>query len=216
MKPNRITIPSTGYYYVGETAQTPAPLLIGLHGYAQRADEFLEVLSPLAGTRFVPVAPQGYNQISRIRSGEVVFSWMSSFEKADGVERNNLFLNGMIDRLVEEGIAGENKAILLGFSQGSSVAYRFAYSQPERVAGIVSVCADLPPDMKADLSPMAGIPVLIAYSPEDRIVGKEHPHAALDALQSAGIKVETYVFAGDHRVPSSLAEPLQGWAEKLF
>lgn len=216
MKVNRIKIQSNGYYYVAENARTPAPLLVGLHGFAQRANDFLEVITPLAGNRFIPVAPQGFHQISRFPSKEVVFSWMSSFEREDNIERNNRFLDGMIDRLTQEGIASTEKAILLGFSQGSSVAYRFAQAHPERVAGIVSVCADLPPDVKSNLAPLAKIPVLVAYSPEDRMVAEEHPLSALDALKSAGVKVESFVFEGDHRVPSSLAGPLQSWANRLF
>jgi predicted esterase len=141
---------------------------------------------------------------------------MSSFEKEDNIDRNNRFLEGILARLAADGIASSEKAILLGFSQGSSVAYRFAQAHPERVAGIVSVCADLPPDVKDDLGPLARIPVLIAYSPEDRRVGQEHPLSALDALKSAGIDVESFVFEGDHRVPSSLAGPLQSWADRLF
>jgi len=212
----RLPVESAGYYYFepGTSKTDSEPMLMGFHGYGQTGKEFLEVIRNLAPPGFSLVAPQGLNQIWNPKTNEITFSWMSSFEREDGIRTNNHFLASVIDELRETEKIDPMRVILLGFSQGSSVAYRFAAKHPEKICGLISVCSDLPPDVESDLELLRKIPVLVLYTPDDRWVPPEKPREAVAALKSAGVEAEAISFRGKHRVPGSLADRIRDWISR--
>jgi phospholipase/carboxylesterase len=213
----RVAVEAIGYYYIDEPkgAAARCPALVGLHGYAQTATEFLKLLRSLAPESWTCVAPQGFNQIWDPKSGAISFNWMTAFERWDSVERNNAFLDRALGELEAEGRIDPRRIVLLGFSQGSSVAYRYAQRRPGRVAGIVSVCADLPADVEADPAPLAGVKFLIAYGADDPYVPTAKPERAIAALRGAGLDVDVHRFTGGHRVASSIGPAMRDWMKDL-
>lgn len=212
----RLPVETVGYYYAqpGPKAPPNAPTLLGLHGYAQTGADFLGIMQKLAPDNFVASAAQGFHQLWDYNTKQITFSWLTSFEKADNHRRNNQFLASVIEQLALEQLADPAKVFLLGFSQGSSVAYRFALSHPDRVRGVISVCSDLPPDVESNLARMRGIPVMIVYGLRDPIVPTEKPLHAVDALRAAGIEVEVLSFDRGHLIPSSIASKAQEWMRR--
>lgn len=222
---SKIEVPTTGYFHVeGPTANgsgsanpepaEPAPTLIAIHGFAQTAPGFAEDLRGFVPSDYLVAAPQGFHQMRWPRSGKVTFSWMTSYEKGDSIDRNNGFIASILDGLVESGRADPRRVFVLGFSQGSAVAYRFAHRYPDRVRGVISVCADLPPDVEAEAAELGHIPVLILNGREDTMyppAKAEHAHAA---LSKAGLDVETHPFDGGHAIPMSLAENFDAWLRR--
>ena len=214
---HRVSVESTAYYYTDPPPEpdSPAPTVVGLHGYGQTGEDFLHLVRRIIPHRYFAVAPQGFNQLWDWRSGKVTFSWMTSFEKEDSIKRNNRFLHTILDRLVHEGKTDPDGVFLLGFSQGSSVAFRFALQYPERVRGLISVCSDLPPDVRERLDVLSQTPMLIAHAVNDRFVSPKKTQRGIRALQSAGMDVRVLSFEGEHQVPFSLAPSIQEWLERI-
>lgn len=213
----RVRVESVGYTFFDAGEAGPgAPLLAGLHGYGQTGPGFLALMRRLAPAWCAVAAGQGMNQLWDPKSGEVSFSWMTAYEREDSIRRNHDYLNAMLDGLQAEGLTAPGRAILLGVSQGSSVAFRFARDYPERVAGVVSVVADLPPDVEAKLESFADVPVLVAYGLQDKIVSPALGEHAVRALRAAGVEVEAFPFEGGHRVPSSLGPALREWMARVL
>lgn len=216
--PRKLSVESTAYYYIelpnGE-AERPAPALVGIHGYAQTGSEFVGLVRKIAPDRFAAIAPQGLNQLPVRTSGRVAFHWMSSFEKADSIERNGRFLKQMIENLAEEGTIDPARVYLLGFSQGASVAFRFAQHYPELVRGVISACSDLPPDVAADLAPFDSIPALIIYSESDPVVPGKVSEIAFSQLREAGVAVQALTFESGHKIPSSIHADIRDWIERV-
>lgn len=212
----KIAVPATGYYHIARgQAARPAPLLLGLHGYAQTAQDFVGVMRKIAPEEFVAAAAQGFNQIWTGPKSQISFAWLTAYEKEDSIVRNNDFINSLLDRLTGEGLVDPARVFLLGFSQGSSVAYRFAHRNPRRVAGLISVCSDLPPDIEANLAPLTDIPILILYGLKDKIFSVEKSEHAVRALTHGGIDVEAIPFDRGHIVPSSLAPEIRAWMRRV-
>lgn len=210
----RRVVVETAAYYRAERAPEGsgrAPILIGLHGYGQTAEGFLGVMRKLAPPDFAAAAGQGVNQIWDPATKQIAFSWLTSFEKQDSIDRNNRYLETMIDELAADGVADPSAVFILGFSQGSSVAFRFAQRHPRRVRGLISACADLPPDVEADLAPLRDIPVMVAYGLQDRIIPQGKSIHAADALRSFGIDTEVVTFDRGHLIPSSIAPRVETW-----
>lgn len=213
----RLPVQTTGYYYTDSGgAGAGAPLLLGLHGYAQKAADFLTVMRKIAPSHHVAAAGQGFNQLWTGTTREITFSWLTAFEKEDSIIRNNSFIGGILDRLGSDGVIDPAKVFLLGFSQGSSVAYRFAHRNPGRIAGLISVCSDLPPDVAEDLRPMLKIPILILYSLKDRFFSVAKSEEAVKRLRDGGVDVEAIAFDGGHVVPSSQAPRIRAWMRRVL
>lgn len=213
---NRVSVETPGYYYVdrGEGGPGPAPMLIGLHGYAQTGRDFLKVTRRLASPEHAVATIQGLNQFWYGGNGQVAFAWMSSFEKEDNIERNNRLIGAVIDRLVGEGIAEADGIFVMGFSQGSAVALRFGQRHPGLVRGIITACSDLPPDVEAEAHPLPGVPVLVLYGRKDKWVPVEKPEHIARALAERGVDVETHAHNRGHALPSLLAEPVKDWMKR--
>ncbi|MBI1783566.1 dienelactone hydrolase family protein [Candidatus Sumerlaeota bacterium] len=215
---HKIPVEAAGYYYVDIPPQVSdaAPALVGLHGYGQTAPDFLEVLRKWAPGSFACVAPQGFHQLWDRETRKISFSWLSAFEKSDNIARNNRFLASMLGKLSHDKTLDPKAVFMLGFSQGSSVTYRFAQHHPALVRGIISVCSDLPPDVEAHLAPLKHIPVLILYGLRDPIFSPEKALHAADALRAAGMDTEIISFDRGHIMPSSLAPKVQDWLNRIL
>lgn len=210
----RVPVEATGYWLVEPGRRPSAPALVGLHGFGQTATDFLSITRKMAGAEPAVLAPQGFNQLWERSTRTITFSWLTAFERDDNVRRNNQFLDRVLDAAIAEGTVDPEAIFLLGFSQGSSVAYRYAAARPGRVRGIVSACADLPPDVEADLERLAGTSVLVAYGLHDPIFPQEKPLHAAEALRAGGIDVELVSFDRGHVIPSSLAPRVQEWMRR--
>lgn len=212
----RVEVRATGYYLAEPGRRSPAPTLIGLHGYGQTAEDFLRVARRTAGEDFAVAAGQGFNQIWDPATKKISFTWLTSYERDDSVLRNNLYLDATIDALVAEGMADPGAIFLLGFSQGSSVAYRYARDRPGKIRGVVSSCADLPPDVERNLPALAGTAVLVAYGLRDPVFPEAKPQHAAAALRAGGIDVEIVSFDKGHVVPSSLGPKFRDWSARVL
>jgi pimeloyl-ACP methyl ester carboxylesterase len=57
--------------------------------------------------------------------------------------------------LTDEGIADPARVFLLGFSQSCALNYRFAFTHPDRLRGVVGICGGIPGDWKQAPKPIA-------------------------------------------------------------
>ena len=108
----------------------------------------------------IVVAPQAPSQFYfRYEPKRLVgFSWLTMFEKENSI---NDFIGNMrlvLDRVPEQHPYNRDRVFVLGFSQGVSMAYRFAVRGGVHPAGVIACCADLPPDVAQVLPDRAAFP----------------------------------------------------------
>ncbi len=139
------------YYDVIPAPAQPAPLLIALHGYGASKWHAMREAKMIAPENFALAALQGPHQHLRepkekggpLRYG---FGWLSSYRPEESVAIHHRALLDMVHALVEEGIADHNLIFLLGFSQSCALNYRFAFTHPDVLRGVVGICGGLPGD----------------------------------------------------------------------
>ncbi|HSV33408.1 MAG TPA: hypothetical protein VLH87_04730 [Pyrinomonadaceae bacterium] len=139
------------YYDVIEAASQPAPLLITLHGYGASKWHALREGKQVAPEGFAIAALQGPHQHLRepkqpggpLRFG---FGWLTNFHPEESVAVHHRALLEMISTLVDEGIADRHRVFLLGFSQSCALNYRFAFTNPKVLRGVIGICGGLPGD----------------------------------------------------------------------
>jgi predicted esterase len=140
------------YYDVEMPSHTPAPLVIALHGYGESKRRMMREAKSFAPENFAVVALQGVHQHFRLpqrnmneppRTG---FAWLTSYKPEDSISVHQRALMDLINSLVDEGVADRERIFLLGFSQSCALNYRFAFTQPNILRGVVGICGGLPGD----------------------------------------------------------------------
>src|SRR2546427_8631086 len=139
------------YYDLHLPQQTPAPLLIGLHGYGASKRQMMREAQHLAPEDFAIVSLEGPHQHLRepkepggpLRFG---FGWLTNFHPEDSLAVHHRAVRELIDSLTREGIAHRKRVFLLGFSQSCALNYRFAFTYPDVMRGVIGICGGLPGD----------------------------------------------------------------------
>ncbi len=139
------------YYDVVAVASRPAPLLIALHGYGASKWHALREAQAIAPRGFAIASLQGPHQHLRepkapggpLRFG---FGWLTNFRPAESVAIHRRALLDLIDSLTSEGVADRTGIFLLGFSQSCALNYRFAFTHPDVLRGVIGICGGMPGD----------------------------------------------------------------------
>ena len=139
------------YYDVIAAGSPPAPLLIALHGYGGSKWHAMREAKLMAPDGFALAALQGPHQHLRepkeqgglLRYG---FGWLTNFHPEDSVAIHHQALLDMIAALTNEGLANREKIFLLGFSQSCALNYRFAFTHPKVLRGVIGIAGGIPGD----------------------------------------------------------------------
>jgi predicted esterase len=194
-----ITIPVTthGRVLVDEPASAgPVRLLVGCHGYAQSADEMMELLRSIpAGPSWTRVAIQALNRFYRGRSEVTVASWMTRQDRDLAITDNVAYVNAAIG----EAAAGRpiERHAFCGFSQGVAMAFRGGLLGSRKVDAVLALGGDVPPELLAN--PAVMFPrVLLARGTRDEWYTDRKLRHDEARLLKRGTHVETVTFDGGH------------------
>jgi phospholipase/carboxylesterase len=139
------------YYDLHPGLTARAPLLIALHGYGANKRQMMREAQLMAPENFAIVSLQGFHQHIKepretggpLRFG---FGWLTNFHPEESVAVHHRALLDLIDLLTNEGIADRARVFLLGFSQSCALNYRFAFTHPDRLRGVIGICGGIPGD----------------------------------------------------------------------
>jgi phospholipase/carboxylesterase len=139
------------YYDLHVASSGPAPLLIALHGYGANKRQMMREAQLMAPEGFAIASLQGFHQHIRepweaggpLRFG---FGWLTNFRSEESVAVHHQALLDLTTDLTEEGVADADQIFLLGFSQSCALNYRFAFTYPERLKGVIGICGGIPGD----------------------------------------------------------------------
>lgn len=143
------------YYDLHVPSTAPASLLIALHGYGANKRQMMREAQQMAPEGFAIASLQGFHQHLKeprepggpLRFG---FGWLTNFHPEESVAIHHQVLLDLISRLTEEGVADPTRVFLLGFSQSCALNYRFAFTHPERLKGVIGICGGIPGDWETN------------------------------------------------------------------
>ena len=142
------------YYdvFVPENAPQNAPLLIAVHGYGAHKRYMMREAQAVAPDGFVIVSLQAPNQHFRQTTDgyKIGFGWLTDYKSAESVALHHNFVLEVIDMLAAQGTIDARQVYLYGFSQACALNFRFAFTYPERVRGVVGVCGGIPGDLETN------------------------------------------------------------------
>ena len=181
--------------------EDPAPVLVGLHGYAERAEHMLEALRRIRGDRrWLLVSAQALHRFYT-RSNEVVANWMTREDREGAIDDNITYVASVVAAVRRE-YACRDVLVYCGFSQGVAMAYRAAAFAHERdvlvpaAAGAIMLAGDVPPDVAPRIASLP--PLLIGRGSSDRWYTESKAAADLAVFHAAGVAPRMHVFDDGH------------------
>jgi predicted esterase len=175
----------------------PRPLLIGFHGYAETAERHLEALRRIPGIDgWWRCAVQALHPFYRGKTGEVVASWMTRFNRELAIADNVRFVDEVLTRVRNDHPVREPVA-WVGFSQGTAMAYRAAAAAGRRGQVLLALGGDVPPEL-AEIELVDFPRVLIGRGATDPWYSEERLVADVALLEKKGVAVEVCRFEGGH------------------
>ena len=173
------------------------PLLVGFHGYGETAEVHLQALRAIPGAeRWRLCAVQGLHSFYRVKTGEVVASWMTRFNRELAIEDNVRYVSGVLGQVRSDYPTSE-PLVYVGFSQGVAMAYRAAAGSGAACQALLALGGDVPPDLAG--RDLGGFPkVLIGRGSADPWYSREKLEADVELLRGLGVSVDVCAFEGGH------------------
>ncbi len=211
----RVETPVHGRYLVcASDAYGGAPLLVAFHGYGESAESMLESVVEIPGiNRWHLASIQGLSRFYRRRTGEVVASWMTKQDREVAIADNLRYVSRALEA-VRSRLEVRGPIVLLGFSQGTAMAYRAATVVGEACAAIVALAGDVPPEL-ASVDGWARPQVLIGRGTEDDWYNESKNESDVRLLEQLGSPVETCVYDGGHQWTNAFRRRVGAFLDQL-
>ena len=196
------------------------PLLIALHGYGGTKESMLALAHRICGDRSAIASLQGPHQHTQRRQGRpggtrtvrIAFGWGTMHNSAENRALHHEFLRRVLREISKKHPIDRKKIFLLGFSQSVGLNYRFAFTDPNTIRGVVGVCGGIPGDWETSRE--------YRRSPTDvlHISGTKDPFYPLErvrtfkaALERRAASVEHHFVPTRHIFPRRCIPTIRRW-----
>lgn len=199
------------------TSMLPAPLLIALHGYGANKRQMMREARLIAPPGFSIASLQGFHQHMKEPKEQggplrYAFGWLTNFHPEDSVAVHHRALLDLIDSLADEGIAHRERVFLLGFSQSCALNYRFAFTYPEQLRGIVGICGGLPGDWESsELYQPTNAAVFHLQSEMDEFYPPARVAGYAEQLRQRARDVRVESYDAGHEITQPMREDVSAW-----
>ena len=207
------------YYDVNVCSSEPAPLLIALHGYGASKWHGMREAKLTAPDGFALAALQGPHQHLRepkqpggpLRYG---FGWLSSDRPEESVAIHHRALLDMIESLVAEGVADRQRIFLLGFSQSCALNYRFAFTHPNILRGVIGIAGGIPGDWEtSDAYQLTTASVFHLAGERDEYYPPARVANYAEALRKRASDLEFRSYDAGHEVSAAMRNDMSDWLQ---
>ena len=205
------------YYDLFAPAETPAPLLVALHGYGSNKGWMMREAREHAPVGFAVAALQGPHQHLKearepggsLRYG---FGWLTNFHPEDSIALHHGALLSLIDSLVAERVARRDSVFLMGFSQSCALNYRFAFTHREVLRGVVGICGGLPGDWEtSELYGPTRASILHLAGARDEFYPPSRVSDYAERLRARARDVEVRAYDCGHEFIAAMRADVRAW-----
>ncbi|HKX83879.1 MAG TPA: hypothetical protein VJL58_06655 [Pyrinomonadaceae bacterium] len=139
------------YYdlFVPEGAEN-SPLIIAVHGYGAHKRYMMREAKLVAPEHFVIASLQAPHQhFERRDEGyRIGFGWLTDHKPAEYIALHHKFILDVIESLGDT--IDRTRIYMFGFSQACALNFRFAFTYPDVLHGIIGVCGGIPGDLETN------------------------------------------------------------------
>lgn len=203
-------------YVPGGASGSPRPLLIALHGYEGNKESMMALSQKINSRDYIIASVQGPNGFF-VRSESVPnkpkigFGWMMQFKSEETIRLHHQTLISVIEEIAAEHAVDRRAIFLLAFSQSVSLNYRFAFTHPGVVRGVIAVCGGIPGDWDKDKYHNSDTDLLIIAGETDEFYRLERTRTFKEALSRRARSVEFRSFPVGHVFPRESLAIIDEW-----
>jgi len=206
------------YYdlYVPENVEQPAPLLIAVHGYGAHKRYMLREAQAVSGDKFVVASVQAPFQHWREAGGtyKIGFGWLTDFKPVESVALHHNFILEVIKKLSDEQIIDRKQIFLYGFSQACALNFRFAFTHPEILRGVIGACGGIPSDLETnEIYQPTKAKILYFYGDADEFYPLEKFQKFEEKLRGYVPRFQAKTYAATHEITDKMREDIKNWLE---
>src|SRR5947209_5985602 len=165
----------------------PYPLLVFMHGHGGNEEQTLRLAPRVSRRNYVAIGLRGPLLIGTRPDGRGCFSWQPDGSTGTPVED---YLVRAVEQTRRHYHVHSERIFLAGVCEGATLAYRFALSFPEKVAGVIALNGMLPrggPLFR--LSAVRGLKVFIGHGIANAVAPLALARRDCRLLYTAGIDV---------------------------
>jgi predicted esterase len=196
------------------------PLLIALHGYEGNKDSMMRLARRIADGTMVVVSLQAPYQLF-VRSADDPtsnrpgFGWGTSYKMQESVALHHSNLHALINLAARKYKADRANVFLLGFSQACAFNYRFVFTHPRVVRGVIAVCGGTPGDWSDNRKyHPAMTDVLHIAATEDQWYSREKNLEMQRQLGGRAASLDFRFYDSTHRFPRAAIPHIRRWINK--
>jgi len=186
------------------------PLIVWLHGHCDDERQLLRVMPLVSMRNYVAVAPRGPRIRGKEQAKSFGYGWGQS--QRDTVQAEQRIFDA-IDAAVEKFNIAADRVFLAGFDCGGTMAFRIAMHNPDRFAGVLSLCGRFPSGRAplGNITEARHLPVLLAVGRDSSRYSPDEACEDLRLFHSAGVSVALRQYpCGQELTPQMLAD-LDRW-----
>ncbi len=204
------------YYdlFIPENMMKPAPLLLAVHGYGAHKRYMMREARLVAPDDFVVASIQAPHQHYRqTDSGfKVGFGWLTDFKSEESVALHHRFALELIENLIERNLVDESRIYLYGFSQACALNFRFAFTHPETLRGVIGVCGGIPSDLDTnEIYKNLTADVLFLYGDTDEFYPLEKFQTFERKLKDRLPNFQSKGYRAKHEITDEMREDIKKW-----
>ena len=207
------------YYdlYIPKNMRPTAPLLIAVHGYGAHKRYMMREARAVAPDDWVIASVQAPHQhFSKLDTGyRIGFGWLTDHKPEESVALHHKLLLDVIEKLSNDGMIDRNQVYLYGFSQACALNFRFAFTHPKAMRGIVGVCGGIPGDLETNpIYKPFDADTLYLYGDDDEFYTQEK-FAAFDGKLSSRLpNYRSKQYTAKHEITDEMREDVRAFLKR--
>jgi len=205
------------YYdlFVPQNLSEAAPLLIAVHGYGAHKRYMMREAQRIAGDSFVIASIQAPHPNYRpLPDGgyRIGYGWLSDEKPEQHIRLHHKFVLDVIDKLNSDGLIDRSKVFMYGFSQACALNFRFAFTYPQVLRGIIGVCGGIPGDL--DTNPIYksfSAKTLYLYGDDDEFYTQDQFAAFNEKLTVTLPNYQSKHYSAKHEITDDMRADMKAW-----
>jgi predicted esterase len=188
---------------------------ITCHGYAQRAEDFIQSFIFLDPETHFVIAPEGLSRFYRKGfNGEVASSWMTREDRMDEINDYTRYLQGVYEEYTSE-LDNHVKIVLFGFSQGVATVFRWMHLRSPYYDYLLCWAGSIPEDLSYEhsLNYINSKKNFYFYGLYDPLLPEDGIDSLRKLIEKEGLDIKFHHFDGKHEIEE---EPLKAFVEKYL
>ncbi len=195
-----------------------APLLIAVHGYAAHKRHMLREAKQIAPEGFAIAsieAPYRFWREAKDGSYKPAFGWLTDYKPEESIEIHQEFILKVLEELENEGAIDPSRIFLYGFSQACALNFRFAFTYPKILKGIIGVSGGIPSDLDSNprYSP-SNVQGLYLYGDDDEFYPLDKFRQNEDKICEFIPNINAKRFPATHEITAEMRAEMKSWLKE--